>query len=173
MAANSKLVNSSTEPASVWPYRSLLHIYNSGLKFLVFCGVFVAAFLINLFHCPVPCGCVMTSGLSLPYFLQILHTFICHLIHNNQANPYLCDHYYLISHNSRILFFLPWIQMPFSMNVTLSLWTLVFSLNTPFHIVDTWHIICMLCFNVQPRCIINPGGAKKCNGCIWNRNWSH
>lgn len=66
---------------------------------------FVAAFLINLFHCPVPCGCVMTSGLSLPYFLQILHTFICHLIHNNQANPYLCDHYYLISHNSRILFF--------------------------------------------------------------------
>lgn len=165
LAANSKLVNTSTEPASVWP--SLLHIYNSGIKFLFFCGVFVAAFLINLFHCPVPCGCAMTSGLSVPYFLQILHTFICHLIHNNQANPYLCDHYYLISHNSRILFIF------FSMNVTLSFWTLVFSLNTPFHIVDTWHIICMLCFNVQPRCIINPGGAKKLNGCIWNRNWSH
>lgn len=74
-------------------------------SFWFFVGFFVAVFLINLFHCPVPCGCVMTSGLSRPYFLQILHTFICHLIHNNQANPYLCDHYYLISHNSRILVF--------------------------------------------------------------------
>lgn len=75
-------------------------------SFCFFVGFFVAAFLINLFHCPVHFGCVMTSGLSVPYFLQILHTFICHLIHNNQASPYLCDHYYLISHNSRIWVFL-------------------------------------------------------------------